>query len=534
MARVIKPSEIQTQVNSEVSTLEKDSNLLEEALSETQAFSQLDGLQGKAWSGVKSQVSAHDVVIRGLTCMNDAMMSAGKRLVALCGDEDLDEEKLLLQIDMLESMKSSFQNAIESYSQSLKNVIYETCLGWYAHGQIAAYQNLVDTTEAEIRIAKEKLEDIDRIDSDTRNLLGETEQLQQAVLQGMEYLKSAWTGSGFATPAVQNLEWMGILNERWKKMLDRKETERLETLEMYHDSLPDALKPYVELSDLAYTDDGFVICKKSMQDIMVQMGMARNYKISSEDGVQALHYDDWYLAGVMDSKGKLTFTMIKIREPGDDQGSGGTAVPFIALDMGTCSTALGKSASGKQLSEKDKAKLYNAFSDVTNGDGKKNGTLRDYFINPASDGSYLIADCIVDKVVKSDCFDKGGVWEIPYEYSEFDRYAKAYLDDLQKTGIYNDVKNTIRVQDINKLSQDEYNAILTVVTGDTDSYAFAAENQWHAEALRGDLLKNPLGILDDKAIKSDAGVGESKGRQYERAFKSKDGTTYNQQKEMHQ
>ncbi|MGF7018745.1 hypothetical protein M2145_002520 [Lachnospiraceae bacterium PF1-21] len=72
----------------------------------------------------------------------------------------------------------------------------------------------------------------------------------------------------------------------------------------------------------------------------------------------------------------------------------------------------------------------------------------------------------------------------------------------------------------------KYNAILTVVTGDTDSYAFAAENQWHAEALRGDLLKKPLGLFDNNAIKSDAGVGESIRLPYEHDFKSSDGDTY--------
>ena len=105
-------------------------------------------------------------------------------------------------------------------------------------------------------------------------------------------------------------------------------------------------------------------------------------------------------------------------------------------------------------------------------------------------------------------------------------YGQQKLDELAKEGVYNKKDNTITIKDRNNLTQDEYDAILLIATGDQDSYAYAAENQWHAEK-----YDNWLGVFNTHTIISNAGIGESVlGAVYEPKFKASNSDAYQLQK----
>ena len=132
-----------------------------------------------------------------------------------------------------------------------------------------------------------------------------------------------------------------------------------------------------------------------------------------------------------------------------------------------------------------------------------------------------------DKTAHDDGF-KNGEYKLPFKYEEFDRYGgRATLNYLSDVGIYNKETNTIRINNPDNLTEDEKTAILVITTGDRDKYAFAAENQFHAS-----YYKNLPG-RESHAIKSDAGIGESKGLPYEILFKSPAGALYQQQMKVH-
>ena len=87
------------------------------------------------------------------------------------------------------------------------------------------------------------------------------------------------------------------------------------------------------------------------------------------------------------------------------------------------------------------------------------------------------------------------------------------------------------------LSDDEKRALLLITTGDPDKYSFAAENQYHADKFYTFLAKRGIHstIPNDRAIASDAGIGETKnGNWFEYQFRSsKRGTYYKQQYKEH-
>ena len=526
MGRVIKPAEIKVQVNGVVSALTSDEALLQEALTETTAFAQVSDLYGNAWNGVKEQIGSHDTVIRGLVCMIDAMTEASKNLVSLSGDENLDEDVLLEQIKQLNEDKASHQKAIEIYKGWLKDPLYAAILGSHARMMVTSYQSAIDSLDDKIKLAEEKLDTIDDIDEATKDLTSEVTTLYNATSQGISYLESTWTGSGFTVgDDLQNLSWMSVINDAWKQSIEKKEAERLALLKQYYDALPEELKAHISIDDLMVTDDGFFLCTKPMDEILNSMGL--NNQIELIAGVPVEMYDDWHLAGVMDVNGEMTYTLVKVREPGDSQGATGTAVPFIALDITSLTNIAGKSGSKEKISKSDKEELYNSFYSVTNGKGKSDDTLVSYFKKTASKGSYVIADFTIEKTKRD--FDDNGVYQMQVSYDTHDEHSRARLDELSKAGVYDKEKNTITVKDINNLTKAEEDAIIVAVTGNPDKYAYAGENQYHA--------KNVDGPFHSHAIVSDARPGESaSGGFYEWNFKKRDGednNLYAKQKKAH-
>ena len=296
----------------------------------------------------------------------------------------------------------------------------------------------------------------------------------------------------------------------------------------FYNCLPKVLWDYISMDDFEITDDGFFLCKKNMKDIMQAMGLSGKETLN---GVEVSAYDDWYLSGIINSKGKVTYTLIKMREPTDNQDARGSAVPFVSLDMKNCENIFRSLKKNKKLTKKEKTQLGKLFYSVTNADGdsKANKTLLNYFKNPASQGSYLLADYMVNKVVNGKGFNDNGVYKVPTGYEENDKYCKKKLDKLSEAGVYDKKKNTIRIKDRSNLTKDEYDAILMIMTGNPDKYAYAAENQYHA--VRHD---SAFGLFKKHTIISDAGVGESKWNYlYEDRFKSESGKFYKEQVEAH-
>lgn len=299
----------------------------------------------------------------------------------------------------------------------------------------------------------------------------------------------------------------------------------------FYQKLSNELKAVISKSYLKETTDGFVVCEKPLDSILRELGMKNSISIDVDA------YDDWYLVALINDNEEIIYTMIKMREPGDKQIATGSAIPFISLNWQNCLEA---------IKLKDLDKLYVELYKVTNRSGLVNTFIRDYFFNPNSMGSYLIADIFVKKILNIN-FDKNNIWKLDVPFETNDVFARRYLKELSKKGIYNKENNYIQIKDKTSLTKEEYNAILTATTGNIDVYSYAAENQYHAILQRkADKLKNKNShlfnfskIIGDNIEKhsliSDAGVGEDpRGFLYESKFKDPKSKLYRIQKELHQ
>ena len=290
------------------------------------------------------------------------------------------------------------------------------------------------------------------------------------------------------------------------------------------------LKTFLEsngiIANKLETTDGYFILDKSIADIYKEAGV-NQYLLDYKD------YDDWYITGLVKDDGSVVYSMIKVREPMDEQARAGTSIVFESMSITAFKEIISDSTNGKHpkldtvaQAQKEMEKISGADKHPLNYDKD----LLNYYKDTKSEGSYLVADFIVTKVAHDDAF-KDGVYKIPYEYEEFDIHGRLALFGLRGAGIYDPANNTITIKDPDHMTKDEKNAILLITTGDKDVYAYAGENQFHALA-----YESPEYFTKKHAIKSDAGVGEAEEHlflKYEELFKNKNGTLYEQQYMYH-
>lgn len=505
MERIIKPIEVQMQVGGMVAALERDREQLQEVLPIISDFSQEKELQGKAWTGMKEQLLAHRTVIRGCICMAEELMQEGRKLVMLCGLEELNEDELKLQIQEIEQIREKYKEAVRTYQNRLRDNTYEKTMGWYARSQIKTYEQLIELTNEKIRILHRKLTNIDRIDRATRNLTDSLRQLMQNVKLGIQYLENSWDGSGFLPAGRRNMAWMSELNGVWESTSQQRKKQ---FMSVFYNALPKELKECIKREDLIATDDGMVLCKKSLADVLIARGIT-DVGFSEANKDVEKYYDDWYFYGICDKTGKITFSLLKMREKEYDSYDGnkpGVSVSFIPLDM-------------KQFAENaNKKEGIKKFIDgiiLSNQDINSYGTiLQGYFSNAESSGSYLIADEYVKKIAQT---QKEGRIELPdcLGNKKNGRIIEALQEINENAGtvIYDSKENVIRIKNENDLSDYEKTAILSACTGDTSYSMFAAEIKFHSDGLEAWQAKIPIvgsSVWYARTVVANMEVGEEK------------------------
>lgn len=373
-----------------------------------------------------------------------------------------------------------------------------------------------------------KLEDFDQDACafiDCTNLQGSVSSLQESIYNTSGALDSITIFDPFITRVSTGLSAVGLastLQRRWFGFLEpaNKETAYKETeIKEFLD------KCGIKVNKLE-TNDGYFIIDKSIAEIFEEAGVDSHI-------IDVTSYDDWYITGLVKKNGSITYSIIKVREPMDEQEAKALAVPFNSMEI-TDMEQIIEATITKEEVDKDAVKDFNESIDKLSHAGdhwmEHNNDLLRYFKKSESEGSYLIANFAIDKVAHNEVFENGGTYELPFKYESFDDMGgRETLDHLSDVGIYDKKKNTITIKDPDNLTSEERVALLLISTGDRDVYAYAAENQFHAKAY-DDLLYAPF---KGSAIKSDAGVGESNGYSYEKTFKLPEGKLYKEQYKYH-
>lgn len=295
-------------------------------------------------------------------------------------------------------------------------------------------------------------------------------------------------------------------------------------------------KGYVAHSDIESTDDGFYMLTKSLADVLNSANITTLKENSSGTVSRNVrdYYDDWYIYAV-ESSGGYSYGMLKMREPENDGKDGddtGVTVSFVNLNYSKLLTLLNSNTTTNSYSF-----LQNLEAVTGPGSVDYDDTISNYFAQVESKAAYLIAEQFIEFIVDKTCVN--GVIYAPANYvalfteiAEIDELLdNIWLDsntrlmlinqkfDLERIpnavaannsaagySVYNTNNNTINIANTNNLTIYEKYAILATHTGNVTFNSFAAEVQFHADALYD--WKANFSDYYEAALRADMAVGE--------------------------
>ena len=279
---------------------------------------------------------------------------------------------------------------------------------------------------------------------------------------------------------------------------------------------------YIGEGNILSTGDGFFLVHKSLSDILAEKDI-HDFLDSQNDRLKCENFfDDWFLYAV---PGENAYSLLKLREQEQDAKDGspadgdtpGVTISFIALD---CSVLLECLA---EPTDENRKKLNSEINRVVARRGQSHHpALKAYFLDPRSQGAYLVADTYVRHIA---AFSENGRLPLPEAYREILQRSISYktskkwgrlpsfIQELNEKAGYEvcDHEN-IYISDPSHLNEFEAAAILATHAGNTSVYSFAAEVEYHAKFLTN-LAKVKIPFFGrsiyDSAIRADMTVDDT-------------------------
>ena len=251
----------------------------------------------------------------------------------------------------------------------------------------------------------------------------------------------------------------------------------------------------VNPSDILKTSDGFWMIYKSLSNILSEKDI---FDFPNSDGKRlpcSRFYDDWFLYAVPNGS-DYTYSLLKLREqeydldadaPADGDTPGVT-ISFIAF---ACEILL---ACIKNPSDENRKSLDGEINRVVARRGQTHHeNLKKYFLDPKSQGAYLVADLYARHIA---AFAKDGYLNLPEHYKEIVKQYHGhksskklsrlpeFIEELnRKAGYVLCDHERLYIRNPQQPSPWEAAAILATHTGNTSVFSFAAEVEYHARFL---------------------------------------------------
>ena len=308
---------------------------------------------------------------------------------------------------------------------------------------------------------------------------------------------------------------------------------------MHKDRIPEVfrqlqLEDCIQQSDILKTKDGFYMVYKSLSEILEGKGI---YEVPDSEGFRIAcrnFFDDWYLYAVPNRQ-DYTYSLLKLREQEHDaQGetpadgdTPGVTISFISFAAATLMNCLADD------SDENRQRLNREINRVVAYRGQSHHkALKQYFINPRSEASYLIAMLYMHHIA---AMAENGVLDVPEHYSGIVKEimkgkhspkicrVPEFIDSLNRRA-GRVVCDHRRIYIQNRENPDAYEclAILATHTGNTSVYSFAAEVLFHARFLVAP-AKMRIPILGrsvyDSAIRADMSIGDTELQGYTPYYK---------------
>ena len=269
----------------------------------------------------------------------------------------------------------------------------------------------------------------------------------------------------------------------------------------------------VKESDILKTPDGFWLIYKSLSDILSEKEILDFPDSEGKRLLCSRFYDDWFLYAVPGGT-VHTYGLLKLREQEYDAEDGspadgdtpGVTISFISF---TCEILL---ACFSDPSDDNRRILDGEINRVVARRGQTHHEdLKRYFLEPKSQGTYLVADLYAKHIA---ALAVDGVLNLPEQYkTQKSERLPAFIKELnRKAGYILCDHQRIYIRDPKNPTPYEAAAILATHTGNTSVHSFAAEVEYHARFLTPwAKIRVPLlgRSLYASAVRADMSVGDT-------------------------
>ena len=269
----------------------------------------------------------------------------------------------------------------------------------------------------------------------------------------------------------------------------------------------------VKESDILKTPDGFWLIYKSLSNILSENNIL---DFPDSDGKRlpcSRFYDDWFLYAVPNGADH-TYSLLKLREQEYDAEDGfpadgdtpGVTISFISF---ACEILL---ACFADPSDDNRRILDGEINRVVARRGQTHHVdLKRYFLEPKSQGAYLVADLYTKHIA---ALAEDGVLNLPEQYkTQKTERLPAFIEELnRKAGYILCDHQQISIRDPKNPTPYEAAAILATHTGNTSVHSFAAEVEYHARFLTPwAKIRVPLlgRSMYASAVRADMSVGDT-------------------------
>ena len=233
------------------------------------------------------------------------------------------------------------------------------------------------------------------------------------------------------------------------------------------------------------TGDGFSLCPKPLSALLLERGIWDTGISEINKADTESYYDDWHLYQIC--RGSTVYGLVKLREqehdyvPGfSDRDDPSVTVSFVAFPL-VALTALPRGYGPEAV---EMRRFISAFRDVTDRFPQRHDPiLQAYFSDPASEGSYLIAEAYVRKLLA--LFPDGHVPFPDHFFLASQRLLQGF-DQLNRAAgrcLIDTENQRIHITNPSAPTLEEQQALLAFHTGNLSYNSFASEVKFHADAL---------------------------------------------------
>lgn len=246
------------------------------------------------------------------------------------------------------------------------------------------------------------------------------------------------------------------------------------------------MKTMLSLSEEQWlrTDDGFSLCPEPLSEILIRAGI-RDTGISRANPEDVPSYfDDWHLYRV--AKEETVYGLVKLREQEHDYVPGfadgdipSVTVSFIAFELDSLTGLSGSDTADSPAMER----FVHCFRAVTDLPMQRHHPLlQRYFSRAEAQGPYLIGRTYVRKLLAL----SGSTIPFPDRLPTAPRRIRDGLEALNQAAgktICDWQAECLRVADPQSPTAEEARCLLAAHTANLSFNSFAAEIQFHAQAL---------------------------------------------------